>query len=207
MNPLDETVYDRPCCLLLKKTSKAHSSLKDPTTCGELLACLSKHCVLMKQQDPSRIKVDHIEGQCYFLVDPVATRKILDEVSETVTLEAMTDYYVILNEIESAIAKNPLLKEIVDHFTAFLAALRSGEKKFGSVPETIEKNIIQSPELSDSQKFVEDHPRIGDKPQFDGAPPSQTAIINQNSKSSEQINRLQKQHQAKPAFNPRPQMP
>jgi hypothetical protein len=207
MKPHNETAYDRPCCLLLKKTSKARSSLSDPKVCTELLACLSKHCVLMKQQDASRVKLDHTEGQCYFLVDPISTRKILNDVSETVTLESMTDYYVILNEIESAIAKNPLLKEIVDHFTEFLATLRSGERKFGTVPETIEKNIVQSPELSDNQKFVQDHPRLGDKPQFDGAPPSQTPIANENSKAVEQINRLQNQHQAKPAFNPRPQMP
>lgn len=203
--PPREEASRRPCCLLLREKSKALRSLNDPIVCTELLDCLSKNCVLLKQMGESRIKFDQTHGQCYFLVDPISTRKILDEASETITLEGLNNYYEILNEIESSLAKSPLLKEISDHFTLFLETLRSGEKKFGAVPPTIAKDITQSAELLDSRRILLDHPRLADKPQFDGIPPSQTPLPNDNPSSAEQVNRLQNQHQPKPAFNPRPQ--
>jgi hypothetical protein len=202
-----EKPYHKPCCKLLKKKSSAQGALDDPATCTELLECLSKHCVLMKQADPSRVKVDQEQGQCYFLVDPVSTRKALNEITETITLEGLIDYYKILDAIESSLAKNPLLQEMISNFTLFLATLRSREQKFGSVPATVETSITRSAELSESQPMTLEHPRLEDKPQFDGAPPSQTPIINNNPSAAENVNRLQNQHQAKPGFNPRPQQP
>lgn len=167
---------------------------------------MEKHCVLMKKAGRSRIKFDEQYSQCYLLVDPTTARQILNEVSETITLEGLSDYYEVLNKIESSIAKSPLLKEVADHYALLLASIRNGEKKFGAVPATVERSVTQSPELLDTRKFLMDHPRLADKPQFDGVPPKQTPIPNDNPNSSEQVNRLQHQHQPKPAFNPRPQM-
>lgn len=191
---------------MLKNQNRVPQSLGDPAVCTELLECVERHCILMKTAGHSRVKFDEQYGQCYLLVDPTSVRQILNAVSETVTLEGLTDYYKVLNEIESCIAKSPLLKEVADHHTLLLAEIRKGERKFGAVPETVERSVTQSPELLDRQKVAMDHPRLEGKPQFDGVPPKQTPIPNDNPSSSEQVNRLQHQHQPKPAFNPRPQM-
>lgn len=132
----------------------------------------------------------------------------MNKVSETITVENLVDYYKILNDIETSLARNPLLQEIVENFTLFLATLRnSGEKKFGAIPDTVEKNVIQSAELSESPQFTEEHPRLESSPQFDGAPPSQTPIINNNPQGAAQVQRLQAQHLPKPGFNPKPHQP
>jgi hypothetical protein len=201
-----EQVYYRPCCVLLKEKSRSMQSLSDSATCTELLDCMERYCVLMKMVGQGRVKLDQQSGQCYLLLDPTSVRQILNEINETITLEGLTDYYEILNKIESSIAKSPLLKEITDHHTELLAAIRGKESRFGAVPVTVDKSVIRSPELLDRQKFLLDHPRFENSPQFDGVPPSQTAIPNDNSNAAEQVNRLQNQHQPKPAFNPRPQI-
>jgi hypothetical protein len=203
----NEEISNKPCCALLREKSRSLQSLNDPAVCTDLLECLEKHCVLMKKTDYSQVKFDEQYGQCYLLVDPGSTRQILNEATETITLEGLTDYYDLLSKVESSIAKSPLLEEIADHHTLLLATIREGEKKFGAVPITIEKSVAQSPELMDRQSFLMDHPRLADKPQFDGVPPSQTPIPNDNPDSLDNVNRLQHQHQPKPAFNPRPHMP
>jgi hypothetical protein len=200
----NEELYHKPCCSLLKEQSRLRESLSDPAVCTELLACMAKHCVLMKIAGDSKVKFDAQQGQCYLLVDPTSARQILNEVSETITLEGLTDYYDILNKIESSIAKNPLLKEVADHHTFLLATMREHEKKFGGVPLTIEKSAIQPSEGLERQKGFEDHPLLSGSPQFDGAPPSQTAVPNDNPSSVAEVNRLQLQHQPKPGFNPTP---
>lgn len=202
----EEKTYHRPCCELLKAKTKAQGTLQDPSVCTELLACLQKHCVLIKAGH-SRVKLDTTQGQCYFLVDPVTTRKVLNEVTETITVEGLTDQYKILDELESNLAKNPLIQEMTDHFTLFLATLRSGESKFGTVPPTVEKSVIKSAELSEGQTITLPHPALEDKTQFDGVPPSQTPIINNNPSAAENVQRLQAQHQMKPGFNPHPYHP
>lgn len=196
----------KPCCAMLRLHRTPSASLQTPAACAELLTCLAKDCVMMQQVGASRVKVDEQYKQCYLLVDPTTTREMLNQISETVTLKGLNDYYPILNQIEASLAKNPLLKEIVDHHTLLLSTLREGERKWGIVPQTIEKQVTHSPELSATQAFLQDHPRLADKPQFDGVAPSQTPIANDNPSAIEQVNRLQHQHQPKPAFNPRPQM-
>lgn len=200
----EETIYNRPCCAMLKRQAKLQPSLVDPEVCTELLSCIKNDCVLMKEVGNSRVNVDQQYGQCYLLVDPTAAREILNEVSETITLEGLTDSYDVLNQLESRLAKNPLRDEIIDHHTLLLATIRKGEAQFGAVPQTIEKSVTQSPELSDTQKFFLDQPRLADKPQFDGIPPTQTPITNDNPSAAEQVQRLQNQHQPKPGFNPNP---
>lgn len=202
----DETIYNRPCCVMLREQAKSQRSLVDPAVCTELLSCVANNCVLMKEVGSSRVKIDQQYGQCYLLVDPTAAREILNEVTETITLEGLTDCYEILNQIESRLAKNPLRDEIIDNHAFLLATIRKGETKFGAVPQTVEKGVTPSPELSDTQKFFLDQPRLADKPQFDGMPPTQTPITNDNPSAAEQVARLQEQHQPKPAFNPRPTM-
>jgi len=200
-----EKNYQRPCCAMLKAQARSWRSLVDPNVCVELLDCMANNCVLLKEAGYSRVNVDEQSGQCYLLVDPTTTRQILNEVSETITLEGLIDYYALLNKVESCIAKNPLRQEIADNHALLLATIRTGEAKFGTVPPTIEKNPTQSPELLDNPKRFLDQPRLENSTQYDGVPPSQTAIPNDSSNASEQINRLQNQHHPKPAFNPRPQ--
>lgn len=200
-----EKNYKRPCCAMLKAEARSRRSLVDRGVCTELLDCMANHCVLLKEVGSSRVKIDEQYGQCYLLVDPTTTRQILNEVSETITLEGLIDYYALLNKIEAAIAKNPLRQEIADNHALLLAVIRKGEGRFGTVPPTIEKGPTESPELLDNPKAFLDQPRLADNPQFEGLPPTQTPIPNDSSRASEQVNRLQNQHHPKPAFNPRPQ--